>query len=106
MALILTVLVAFPLGYAVRHRTAAFVAFVAAHGFLFTFQTLSLILEWVGGDETAFGPFPKGSNGQVLAYGVVNLVIFAAGLGLVHLGGRLRDRRGRRTAVDLDPVTA
>ncbi len=106
MALILTLLVALPLGFAVRARTAAFLAFVAVHGFVFTFQTLTLLIEWINGDDAAFGPYPQGSNANVVAYALVNLVILAAGLGLVHLGGRLRARRGHRAAVDLDPAVS
>jgi len=93
MCLILMILVPFPLGFFVRNRLVAFVAFVAVHAF-------------VGGSEEAFGAHPKADNADVLAYGVMNLAIYAVSLGLVLLGHRVgRGRRARRTGtVHLDPV--
>ena len=100
MELIAMVLVPFPLGFLVRNRLAAFVAYVAVHSFLFTFQTLVLVRQWAGGSFTAFEQDPAAVP---LSYGVVNLVIYAVGLGLVWLGHRLgAHRRARRDApVDL-----
>ena len=100
------ILVPFPLGFLVRNRLAAFVAYVAAHAFVFTFQTLNLLVEWIGGTSTAFGRYPDASTGEVMAYGLVNLVIYAVGLGLVYLGHRMGSRRRERRvgAVHLDPV--
>lgn len=108
MELILAVLLPFPLGWFVRNQLVAYVAYIAAHAFVFTFQTLTLVLEWAGGDEAAFGPFPDASMGSVTGYAVVNLVIYAAGLGLVHLGHRLSARRRAKAtgAVHLDPVAS
>lgn len=99
MELILLVLLPLPLGFFVRSRMAAFLAYIAVHAFVFTFQTMSLTLAWVKGSDAAFAadgstPWP---------YLVVNAAIYAVGLGLVALGAWLRQRReARRTApVDL-----
>ena len=105
MEFILTVLAPFPIGFLVRSRTAAFIAYVATFSFLFTFQTLNLVLEWAGGSKEAFGAeFPNYQTVEVWAYGVVNLVIFGLGLGLVYVGSRLGSRRRSRRAVDLEPA--
>jgi hypothetical protein len=106
MELIVMVLVPFPIGFFMRNRLAAFVTYIAVHGFVFTFQTLNLIVEWVGGSPEAFGTYPKASNSNVFSYGVVNLVIFAVGLGLVYLGHRLGGRRRARSGapVALEPT--
>jgi hypothetical protein len=101
--LIVMVLTAFPLGFFVRNRLVAYVAFIAVHAFVFVFQSLNLLIEWIGGDESAFGPYPDASGGDVAAYGVVNLVIYAIGLGLVYLGHRVAGRR-RSRAVHLEPA--
>jgi hypothetical protein len=54
-----------------------------------------LVIEWVGGSKDAFGPYPKADKPEVWSYGVVNLVIFAVGIGLVLLGHRVAARRHR-----------
>jgi hypothetical protein len=96
MELILMLLLPFPLGYFIASRTAAFLAYVAAHSFLFTFQTMTLVRAWVGGDTHAFARDP---NSLEWSYALVNLAIYAAGLCLVALGHRLAQRRrARRTA--------
>ena len=107
MELVVMVIAPFPIGFFVRSRLAAFVAYIAVHAFVFTFQSLNLLIEWAGGSEEAFGPFPDASTGNVLSYGAVNLVIYAVGLGLVYLGSRLGARRRARTAgpVALEPAT-
>jgi hypothetical protein len=98
MELIVMLLAPLPIGFFMRNRLAAFVTYIALHGFVFTFQTLNLIIEWVGGSQEAFGPYPKASSSNVFSYGVVNLAIFAIGLGLVYLGHRLGARRRARAA--------
>lgn len=99
MALILALLVAFPVGFLVRNRLAAVVIYVAAHSFVFTFQTLQLLREWVRGSTAAF---PAEVNDfDTVPYGIVNLLIFAAGLGLVWLGHRLGSKRRKADTVDL-----
>ena len=95
-----------PIGFLVRNRIGAFLAYIAVHAFVFTFQSLSLLIEWVGGSPAAFGPYPDAASSNVFSYGLVNLVIYAAGLGLVYLGSRLGARRRARAAgpVSLDPA--
>ena len=98
MELIVMLLVPFPLGYLVRRRIVAYLAYVGVHSFVFTFQTMSLTRAWVGGDRSAFGTDPQSLE---WSYALVNVAIYAAGLGLVALGGRLGDRRRRRVPADL-----
>jgi hypothetical protein len=69
---------------------AAYLAYVALHSFVFTFQSTTLLKEWNGGDYSAFVKNPAAVD---WSYGLVNLLIFAAGLGLVTLGSWLRARR-------------
>ena len=108
MELLVMLLVPFPLGFLSPSRLAAYLAYVAVHAFVFVFQTLVLLLDWVTGSEAAFGPYPAASWGQVWGYGAVNLLIYLGGLGLVALGHRVRARRrGRRAgAVRLDQANA
>jgi hypothetical protein len=106
MELIIMLLVPFPLGFFLKSRVAAYIGYIAVHAFVFTFQTLVLITDWVNGSEAAFGPYPDASTEQIWGYGVINLVIYVAGLALVTLGHRLQTwRRAKRAgAVSLDPV--
>lgn len=88
-----------PLGYFIRDRIAAYLTYVGVHSFVFTFQTMTLTKAWVGGDHSAFSADPDTPE---WAYGIVNLVFYALGLGLVTLGLRLRARRtAARQGVDL-----
>jgi hypothetical protein len=88
MIAVVTVLLAFPLGYFLRSHLAANVTYAIAYLWAFTFQTLYLTLSSFGGDESAFAKdeFP-------LSYGLVAAAIFAVGFGLVALGHRLGARR-------------
>ncbi|MFI7589363.1 hypothetical protein ACIB24_20035 [Spongisporangium articulatum] len=106
MELILMLIAPFPIGYLVRNRVAGFVAYTALHAFVFTFQTAELILDWAGGSDRAFGAaFPNYEQSEVYAYGIVNLVIYAVGLGLLYLGQRVgTGRRLKAGQVSLDPV--
>ena len=90
MIAIVTVLLAFPLGYLLRSHMAANVAYAIAYLWAFTFQSLYLTLSWVGGDDSAF---PKGPDAFPLSYGLVAGAIFGVGFGLVALGRRVRARR-------------
>jgi hypothetical protein len=99
MELILMLLVPLPVGFFVRNRLVAFVTYIAAHSFVFTFQTMQLILEWVRGSTAAFPAEVTGFD--TFPYGIVNLLIFAAGLGLVWLGHRLGSKRRKPRTVDL-----
>jgi uncharacterized membrane protein len=89
MIAIVTVVLAFPLGFLLRSRLAAMLAYVAAYLWAFTFQTLYLLLDSMGNPET--GAF--GASEFPLSYGLVTLAVFAAGLGLVTLAHGLRRRR-------------
>jgi hypothetical protein len=93
MIAVVTVLLAFPLGYLLRSHLAANVAFAIAYLWAFTFQGLYLTRAWVGGDESAF---PKNSDAIPLSYGLVAAGIFAVGFGLVALGHRVGARRAVR----------
>ena len=107
MELIVMILVPFPLGLLVRNRTAAYLAYIAIHGFVFTFQTANLVMEWANGSTEAFGSFPDFNNGDVWGYGIVNLVIYGVGLGLVTLGYRIRTKRNtRRNSVSTSNQTS
>ena len=106
MELIIMLLVALPLGFFIGDRIYAYGSYIAIHAFAFSFQTLFLILEWANGSEQAFGSYPHFSNGDVWAYGAINLAIYLVGFGLVTLGQYLRTRLGnRRGSVSLDPVS-
>ena len=71
------------------------------HSFVFTFQSTTLLKEWNGGDYSAFVKNPAAVD---WSYGLVNLLVFAAGLGLVTLGSWLRARR-RRPAPSAAPAS-
>jgi len=94
MIAIVTVLLAFPLGYLLRSHLAANVAYAIAYLWAFTFQGLYLTRMWVGGDNSAFAQDP---DALPISYGIVTAGIFAVGFGLVALGHRMRTRRAVRT---------
>jgi hypothetical protein len=96
MIAVVTVLLAFPLGYFVRSRLAANTTYAIAYLWAFVFQTMYLTLDVINESANpAFGPeeFP-------LSYGLVALAIFGAGFGAVALGRWVRERRvgGRASA--------
>jgi hypothetical protein len=93
MIAIVTVLLAFPLGYLLRSHLAANVAYAIAYLWAFTFQGLYLTRMWVGGDHSAF---PKDPDTLPISYGLVAAAIFAVGFGLVALGHRVGARRPPR----------
>ncbi|MGI5328445.1 hypothetical protein ACQPZ8_19220 [Actinomadura nitritigenes] len=99
MELIVTLVVAFPLGFFVRSRAAACIAYIAVHSFVFSFQNTELVREWSGGDYSAF---PKDPGTMPWSYVLVNAVIYAAGFGLVTLGHAVRARLRRRNARAVD----
>ena len=90
MVAIVTVLLAFPLGYLVRSHLAANVAYAIAYLWAFTFQGIYLTRMWVGGGLEAF---PKDPDTLPIEYGIVTAGIFAVGFGLVALGHRVAARR-------------
>lgn len=102
---ILAVLAAFPLGFFVRNRLAAYVAFGLAFAHLFTFQTAQLALEATRGSEDAFGNLSDPDwdwFGDTIGYLVFTTVIYAVGLALVTAGRAVRVHRAR----GLDNVSA
>ena len=91
MIAVVTVLLAFPLGYFMRSRLAAGTTYAVAYLWAFMFQTLYLTLDSLGDSSNpAFeaGDFPW-------QYGVVTLAIFGVGFGLVNLGHWVKERSSR-----------
>jgi hypothetical protein len=111
MNIAVTLLTALPLGLFVRQRRWALATYLLIECWAFTFQTLYVFLNWAGakagiGGAQAFGPYPTRfpldyKDSEVIAYGVVNLVICLVGIGLVLLGHRLRNRRRPTTTVQV-----
>jgi hypothetical protein len=108
MNVVFTVLFAFAIGYLLRERGLAVVAYLALDAIVFAYQTLGVLLDWMADDPpTAFGPAPRSfpveySHSELWGYGVVNLVIICVGTGLVVLGTWVRARRtARRAAVSV-----
>lgn len=105
MNVVYTVLLALPIGLLVRPRGAAVLTYLTVGSYLFAFQTLTVLLSWLGHDgRSAFGPFPvalpaRADGAEVLGYGAVNLVVTLVGVGLVLLGHRIRVRRAARRDV-------
>ena len=95
MIAVVTVLAAFPLGYLLRNRLSAVVAYATLYLWAFVFQGIYLMLATLDHQKNpAFevGSFPW-------SYGVVAASIFAVGFGLVFLGHRVgAGRRARRGA--------
>jgi hypothetical protein len=95
MIAVVTLLLAFPIGFFLRSHLAANTAYAIAYLWAFVFQGVYLVLDMLdGGENPAFEPdeFP-------LAYGVVAATVFAVGFGLVALGHRVgRGRQERRQA--------
>jgi hypothetical protein len=98
---IATVLFAFPLGFFLRNRLSAYIAYVAIFGYCFTFQTLYLLRSWIGDHNQIF---PADPDVLPFAYLGVTGGIYVIGCLLVGLGHRVGSKR-RTRAVDLDPVT-
>ncbi|MEP6817681.1 MAG: hypothetical protein ABI873_19255 [Marmoricola sp.] len=97
MNVILTILIGFPLGYLIRSRGTAIATYVLVDSYLFTFQTAFLLMQWVDGDNHAFGSRGRDWSAerttQFFSYLVLNGVIVAIGIGLVMLGHRVHARR-------------
>ena len=99
MELITTLLVAFPLGFFIRQRLVAYLAYVAVHAYAFTLQSTQLTREWIGGSTEAFS---KNPDTIPWAYGLINLAIYGLGLGLVTAGAVVAARRKSRLAGAID----
>jgi hypothetical protein len=111
MNLLFTLLGALPLGLLVPHRHLALLTYLVIDSFLFTFQTLDVLLTWMSGGQglargSGFGDPPAGgfpidyARAEVVAYGVVNLLITTIGVGAVLGGAHLRSRRTRLRGAD------
>ncbi len=99
MVIVIAVLAAFPLGFLVRNRLAAFLAFGLAFAHVFTFQTAQLVLEATRGSEEAFGDLSDADwdwFGDTIGYFVFTTAIYAVGLALVAAGHAVRIRRARQ----------
>src|SRR3954469_302094 len=99
MVAIVTVLFAFPLGYFLRNRTSAYLAYVAIYAYSFTFQTLYLLRDWIGDSGSAF---PRDPDKLPLGYLVVTAGIYAVGFLLITLAHRLATKRRARSTVPVD----
>jgi hypothetical protein len=90
MIAVVTILVAFPAGYYFSSRLAANTTYAIAYLWAFVFQTMYLTLDSFSGtsENPAYEPseFPW-------AYGLVTLLIFGAGFGLVAAGHWAASRR-------------
>jgi hypothetical protein len=92
---VITLLLAFPLGYRMGSRLAANTAYAVAYLWAFVFQTLYLLLDSLQATTTSDAAFEP--SDFPWAYGVVTLSVFGSGFGLVEAGHRLAARRGPRT---------
>ncbi len=103
MNLVFTVLFAFAIGFFLKQRGLAIVAYLAVAAIVFSYQTLTVLLTWMADQPpVAFGPSPSGSfpveysGTETLGYGVINLVIMLVGVGLVVLGTKVASGRAAR----------
>ena len=93
MIAVVTILLAFPLGFFLRSHLAANTAYAIAYLWAFVYQGVYLLLDAMNGGRDAFDPkeFP-------LSYGLVALAIFGVGFGLVALGRWVGSKRRTRVA--------
>lgn len=112
MNVLVTPIAAVLIGLFVRPRAVGVALYLAVEAVLFTFQTLVVLLAWLAGetgfggtaDTGAFGPTPTGLplsyvEGEIWAYGLVNLVVILIGVGIVLGIGSLRERRRAGRAI-------
>jgi len=106
MNIIFTIIAAPLIGWFVGKRLMASVLYLSSVAMVFSFQTLAVMIGWLGGetgfggasDHGAFGPTPTGlplhfEEAEVWSYGALNVLITAVGLAIVALFGWLRARR-------------
>jgi hypothetical protein len=98
MIAIATVLFAFPLGFFLRNRVSAYIAYLAIYSYTFTFQTMTLLREQLNGSKI----FPANPNQTAWSYLIVTAGILAVGFLLVTLAHHLATKRRDRTASPLD----
>lgn len=91
MIAVVTILLAFPLGYFLRSHLAANTAYAIAYLWAFVFQGVYLLLDAMNGGRDAFDPkeFP-------LSYGLFCAAVFGVGFGLVAFGRWVGTRRRTR----------
>ena len=109
MNIAFTIVASLGIGFFVRKRSTAVLAYLIADCFVFTFQTLDVLLNWMHGangitGSGAFGPFPHGlpldyTESEVYAYGIVNLLIVTLGIGLTLGANKLAAKRAANKAV-------
>jgi hypothetical protein len=101
--IVVSLLVAFPLGLLLRSRSEAYIAYVALFLFLYVSTAVTLLVEWAGGSTIAFGPFPRADTGQMWSFVGLSAAAFVVGALLVQWGSVVQRRRAvRRTgAVDV-----
>jgi hypothetical protein len=115
MNLFFTILAAFPLGFLISRRQTALLTYLIVDSFLFSLQSINLLLTWMSGGSglggsSGFGDTPSGqfpidySSNEVIAYGVVNAIITLVGVGLLVLGSRVRARRTGHQSRDVVDV--
>lgn len=105
MNILVTPILVILIGLFVRSRLSATLLYLVIEAILFTFQTLAVLVAWMAGeggfggatDKGAFGPFPTGfplhyDEGEIWAYGLVNLGIMIIGVILTVLLVSLRNR--------------
>ena len=82
MNIIFTILFAVPIGFFVKQRGLAIVAYLAADAILFTYQTVNVLHDsWLDHDGRV-----TVTDSTLAGYGVVNIIIIAIGIALVVLG--------------------
>lgn len=96
MIAIVTVLLAFPLGFRLRNRLAAHVVYGFAYLWAFTFQTLYLLLDALSPDS---GAPAFDTESFPLSYGLVTLGIYLIGFAVVEAGHRVALRRAVQATV-------
>ena len=97
MIAVVTILCAFPLGFFLSSRLAANTAYAIAYLWAFVFQGIYLMLDSISNGRTLNDEPAFVSDEFPWEYGVVTLLIFLVGFGLVALGHRVgRGRRERR----------
>ena len=107
MVAIVAILIALPLGFFCNKRATAYIVYIAVFAQVYTFQTATLVMEWVNGSASAF-PQDKSQNmlGVSTGYLAVTSLIYIVGFGLVRVGSTLRTRREGRDVISADLARA
>jgi hypothetical protein len=89
---IFTVLFAFAIGFLVKERGLAIVTYLALDATVFTMQTVNVLHDsWLDHEGRV-----RFTNGEILAYCGVNILIIAVGVVLVALGTAVAQRRAAK----------